>query len=96
MTEALPVALQQLGKSSSEGQLCPVPMSMERAQTDRVCALELIRLHCYQFAKQDSPTSVCHAKHNFGRLEIYGMAGLADEGLDRRTLALKALSNFLA
>ena len=39
MTQALLGALQQMGKSSSEGQLCTVPMSTRRALVSWLCAL---------------------------------------------------------
>ena len=57
---------------------------------------ELTKWLCCFLAKQHRPALVCQTKHIFGRSDIYGIADLAYEGLDRRTLAPKALYNFLA
>ena len=94
--EALPVALQQLGKELPRGAVMPYADGNGKDPKQSRTCFKLKTLLCCPFAKQHSPTSVCHTKQNFGRLEIYGMVGLADEGLDRRTLALKAFRDFLA
>ena len=96
LTEALPGALQQMGKSSFEGQLCPVPMSSKQGPSEPILCFELMELLCCSLTQQDRPASVCHTKHIFGRSDFYGIAGLAYEGLDRRTLALQALYILLA
>ena len=94
--EALLVLLQRVGKELPHGAVMPCADGNGKDPKQSCIGSKLKSMLCCPFAKQDSPTSVCHTKHNFGRLEIYGMAGLADEGLDRRTLALQAFYNFLA